>query len=614
MILYNTVLNQGTNTDNHWVPTVHIDGQEGLDFLDFMDSHTGAQASWEPGLPTETRPDVMTSFSSRGPATNWIVPDVTAPGIQILAGHTPEPLFDSADGEGVSGPPGELYQAIAGTSMAAPHATGITALIKAVHPDWTPGQIKSALMTTSVEDVLKEDGVTPADPFDDGAGAIRATGTRATLTMDVDAADYYAAAGNVDEYPNLNTPSIDIDPLSGQTFVPRTFTNSGDHAVTYKVSGTTDDPAVKIVAFPGHFTLDPGESATVQLRFKIEPGAVLGQHFGRIGLNPTEGGGLKGHMPVAFVVGSGGVEVTESCDSTSIGVGESTPCQTTVTNTSSLEANVHAELAPLNTSIVKIDNVVGGDQIGNKSWTFDGTLSPALAPSVDAIATGGSPYGYVSLASLGVTGFNLGDEELAQFDTSDYQFGGESYNVISLVSNGYAIMGDDTSIDFVPQTFPDPVVPNNVLAPFWTDMDPGATDGGLLYVAEVGDGVDNWIVLEWEDVPVFSTGEKQTFQIWVQTDAEFQSFEYASITGSGDPAGLNTGAENRDGSSGVNLGSIPASGDAYHIETSPPAAGGTATITYDAIGQNPGTTRLKSKMTSDITQGTSFAFVEMTVG
>jgi len=341
---------------------------------------------------------------------------------------------------------------------------------------------------------------------------------------------------------------------------------------------------------------------------------VLGQHFGRIGLTPTAGGGVKGHLPVAVVVGSGGVEVTQSCESTSIGVGESTQCQTTVTNTSSTEANVHAELAPLNTSIVKIDNVVGGNQIGHKSWTFDGALNPALAPTVDAIAPGGSPYGYLSLASLGVEGFNLGDEELAQFDVSDYEFGGETYDVISLVSNGYAIMGDDTSIDFVPQTFPDPVVPNNVLAPFWTDMNPGATDGGLLYAAEVGDGVDNWVVLEWEDVPVFSTGEKQTFQIWVQTDAEFQSFEYASVVGSGDPVGLNTGAENRDGSSGVNLGSVPASGDAYHIETSPPAAGGTATITYDAIGQNAGTTRLKAKMTSDVTQGTAFAYVTMTVG
>ena len=41
-----------------------------------------------------------------------------------------------------------------------------------MHPSWTPGQVKSALMTTAITDVLKEDLSTPADPFDFGAGRI----------------------------------------------------------------------------------------------------------------------------------------------------------------------------------------------------------------------------------------------------------------------------------------------------------------------------------------------------------------------------------------------------------------------------------------------------------
>ena len=101
----------------------------------------------------------MASFSSRGPTGDWIKPDVTAPGVQVLAGMTPQPDQTTAD----NGPPGNLYQAIAGTSMSSPHAAGVSLLVKAAHPTWTPEEIKSALMTSSVQTVVKEDGVTPAD-------------------------------------------------------------------------------------------------------------------------------------------------------------------------------------------------------------------------------------------------------------------------------------------------------------------------------------------------------------------------------------------------------------------------------------------------------------------
>ena len=69
-------------------------------------------------------------------------------------------------------PPGEFFQAIAGTSMSSPHVAGAGLLLRPPTPTGHPGQIKSALMTTATTDVVKEDLVTPADPFDMGAGRI----------------------------------------------------------------------------------------------------------------------------------------------------------------------------------------------------------------------------------------------------------------------------------------------------------------------------------------------------------------------------------------------------------------------------------------------------------
>jgi len=174
MILAN-VGHQDLFTDLHWLPAIMVDDgtwqgedQPGDDVRGFVAAHPDVTATFTTGERTAQTPDIMATFSSRGPLGDWIKPDITAPGIEILAGRSPHPTSVAI----ASGPPGDDFMAIAGTSMSAPHATGVAALVKAAHPSWTPGQIKSAMMTSSLQSVLQPDGVTPADPFNTGAGSI----------------------------------------------------------------------------------------------------------------------------------------------------------------------------------------------------------------------------------------------------------------------------------------------------------------------------------------------------------------------------------------------------------------------------------------------------------
>lgn len=81
--------------------------------------------------------DTIRSTSSRGPVTSDIKPDLTAPGVDIYS-TVPTGSCEVCDSSG--------YANSTGTSMSAPHVSGAAALIKQLHPDWTPDTIKGALI------------------------------------------------------------------------------------------------------------------------------------------------------------------------------------------------------------------------------------------------------------------------------------------------------------------------------------------------------------------------------------------------------------------------------------------------------------------------------------
>lgn len=116
---------------------------------------------------------VVAEFSSRGPSSTSpliLKPDITGPGVGILVAVPPN--FRG-------GQVAVQFNFMSGTSMAAPHLSGIVALIKKTHQNWSPPAIKSAIMTTATVIDHKHgkpisDGLThsPASPYAMGAGIV----------------------------------------------------------------------------------------------------------------------------------------------------------------------------------------------------------------------------------------------------------------------------------------------------------------------------------------------------------------------------------------------------------------------------------------------------------
>ncbi|HEX8407158.1 MAG TPA: S8 family serine peptidase [Duganella sp.] len=304
----------GPVAEVHAVPTVHLTAADGALVKTYATSN-GATAALSRFSTTAsaTPAPVMAGFSSRGPNrydANVLKPDVTAPGANILAGVTP----DLSEAERASLITGTLQQVPVawalydGTSMSSPHVAGMAALLKQLHPTWSPAAIKSALMTTATPTFTdnlpgQQNGTLP---WAQGAGHISPVGTVRRpadgksynpggaadpgLVFDISALDYkkyqcgagitsQCASGSLAGY-NLNLPSITVGNTLGATDVVRTVTNVGTTAATYTASATV--PGYNVTVTPATLTLAPNASASFTVKLSRSTAAENVWQYGAL--------------------------------------------------------------------------------------------------------------------------------------------------------------------------------------------------------------------------------------------------------------------------------------------------------------------------------------------
>jgi subtilisin family serine protease len=241
---------------------------------------------------------VMTDFSSRGPSRfDLLAPTFAAPGRGILAA-----------GAAVGDDPVQ-YRFMQGTSMAAPHGAGAGALLAALHPDWSPAEIRSALATTANRTgLVKEDGVTPADPFDVGSGLVDLEqASRVGVVLNETHANFVAANPATGGDPGtLNLPGMvdhNCDEVCSWT---RVLTSVAQVEATYTVGVEAPD-GVAVTVAPSAFTLAPG--ATQEITVTVDVTDIIGGDwvFAAIDLatdatHPDGGPPIAAvHLPIAVI-------------------------------------------------------------------------------------------------------------------------------------------------------------------------------------------------------------------------------------------------------------------------------------------------------------------------
>ena len=307
MILLNDAPSAASlNDDTHVLPATHISYADGLVLKAWMATGTGHTGRITGGTVDydDMYGDNMASFSSRGPAgatvaglANLIKPDITAPGLNILApyfaGFTPPPSFNI----------------ISGTSMSSPHAAGAAALVRALRPSWTPAEVKSALMMTGITDVAKEDNVTPGGPFDFGGGRINLTRAGDVgFVMDITGPEYLAANPATGGDPRLlNLPSFANNNCPDICSWTRTLRSALAEDQEYNAWVMADGGVTGTVT-PSNFTIPAGGTQQVTVQVNVTGATVGAWAFTQVYIEPV--GGPTAGDTSAFRVGGGDDAVT----------------------------------------------------------------------------------------------------------------------------------------------------------------------------------------------------------------------------------------------------------------------------------------------------------------
>jgi hypothetical protein len=261
------------------IPGGKISDLDGANVRAYLDAHGGvAQVAIGNAIQQiETgRSGIVTDFSSAGLTdfSDALKPDVAAPGGQILSSTLPQ--FTG----------GSPFAVFDGTSMATPHVTGASALLIQLHRDWTPQQIKSALVSTAGPAWGNTARTQEAPVTLEGGGLINVLRANDPLVFTNPA--------------SLSFHDLDVTHGSQDRALLVRVADAGDGAGDWSVTLTPQSAtAGASLTVPGVLSIAPGGEGDLVAIARASKNATPGENYGLIVLHH---GDVTRRIPYAFVV------------------------------------------------------------------------------------------------------------------------------------------------------------------------------------------------------------------------------------------------------------------------------------------------------------------------
>ncbi|MBI5170833.1 MAG: S8 family serine peptidase [Candidatus Eisenbacteria bacterium] len=437
--------------------------------------------------------DALASFSCFGATTV----DLGAPGVDILSCQ-----------------PGGGYQLLSGTSMATPHVSGAAALVWGRFPGATNLQIKQLLLTK-------------ADPVPSLAGKC-VTGARLNVFLALADPDSIAP-GAVSDLAATNP---------GSTTMGLTWTATGDDAGTGRASRYDIRWSTSPITPANFAAANPVTGPDPLVAGSAESFEVTGLAYNTLyyfALKAADEFGNTGEMSnlaSGTTLGAPAFSAAPAALTEALLTGASSNQPLTITNSGAGRLDWTAptpELLLANGGLVQPDVIYPEVSIAKGEKDTNPGLLGAGGPDsfgyrwVDSDQAGGPGYAWVDITGVGSSLTLTGDDALSAAVPLGFNFPfyGSTFSSVKVCTNGFLTF-TDTVTPYSNSALPSASGAQNMLAPFWDDLNFGTTPRVYTY----NDGTR--FIVSFVAVPRYSAGGPYTFQVLLYPSGEIR-YQYQTM-------------------------------------------------------------------------------------